>query len=367
MSHKTFRNKGIHHETSCVGTPNQNGRAERKHRHILNVARALRFQANLPIKFWGECILTAGYLINRTPSSVLHGETPYQRLYNTPPPYHHIRTFGSLCYAHNQLTKGDKFASKSRRCVFIGYPHGQKGWRLFDLDKRDFFVSRDVIFRETEFPYAEVLSTTENGDAHSQLGDPSNIASASLDIDDSDVVSPTIRPPQITTPSTEPTVSDESNHDPAPTPSSSDRNETSSETNQPTNDSTPSSPQPQEVTSVVLPPTDSSDDLGRGKRQKFPSVILQPYVTRLVNTRLLTSNYPITSYIKCARFSASHRAYQVAVLSAFEPTTFEQAVLDECWNHAMSDEIKAQELNKTWTITSLPPVRKLLGANGYIS
>jgi len=46
-----FLNHGILHETSCVDTPQQNERVERKNRHLLNIARALRFQTCLPIKF----------------------------------------------------------------------------------------------------------------------------------------------------------------------------------------------------------------------------------------------------------------------------------------------------------------------------
>lgn len=34
------------------------------------------------------------------------------------------------------------------------YPFGQKGWRLYDIEEGKFFVSRDVKFMETEFPYA---------------------------------------------------------------------------------------------------------------------------------------------------------------------------------------------------------------------
>ena len=42
---------GILFQSSCPSTPQQNGVVERKHRHLLNVSRALRIDANLPLKF----------------------------------------------------------------------------------------------------------------------------------------------------------------------------------------------------------------------------------------------------------------------------------------------------------------------------
>lgn len=84
---KYFRDTGIIHHTSCVDTPKQNGRVERKHRHILNVARACLFQARLPINFWGESILAAEHMINRTPTQILDGKTPYEVLHGKPPAF----------------------------------------------------------------------------------------------------------------------------------------------------------------------------------------------------------------------------------------------------------------------------------------
>ncbi|KAL0404417.1 UNVERIFIED_CONTAM: Retrovirus-related Pol polyprotein from transposon RE2 [Sesamum radiatum] len=59
---------GIEFQTSCVDTPQQNGRMERKHRHILNVGRALHFQANLPLTFWATLVAS----IDNSPSAVAY-------------------------------------------------------------------------------------------------------------------------------------------------------------------------------------------------------------------------------------------------------------------------------------------------------
>ncbi|XP_070039220.1 uncharacterized protein [Nicotiana tomentosiformis] len=73
-----FSDLGIIHQSSCPYTPQQNGTVERKHRHILEVARALRIQSSVPIRFWGECIRNAVYLINKLPTAVLKSKSPYE-------------------------------------------------------------------------------------------------------------------------------------------------------------------------------------------------------------------------------------------------------------------------------------------------
>ncbi|RVW82850.1 hypothetical protein CK203_051204 [Vitis vinifera] len=102
---------------------------------------------------------------NKTPSVLLDGKTPYEILYGQAPSYKHIQTLGCLCYAHDQNRDKDKFASRSRKYIFVGYPFGKKGWRLYDLESGKYFVSRDVIFVEAEFLYFNNVvdsSLTEN-------------------------------------------------------------------------------------------------------------------------------------------------------------------------------------------------------------
>ena len=51
-----YATKWIIHQRSCVDTPQQNGRVEHKHQHILNVARGLMFQSKLPQYLWSHAI-----------------------------------------------------------------------------------------------------------------------------------------------------------------------------------------------------------------------------------------------------------------------------------------------------------------------
>lgn len=57
-----------------------------------------------------------------------------------------------LSYAHWRPRSKDKFAERSRKCIFVGYPFGKKAWRLYDLETNEFFISRDVTFFEDQIP-----------------------------------------------------------------------------------------------------------------------------------------------------------------------------------------------------------------------
>jgi hypothetical protein len=92
--HSFFSKVGIRHHVSCPHVHQQNGSAERKHRHIVEVGLSLLAHASVPLKFWDDVFLAAVYLINRTPSQILNYETPLERLFHRKPDYTSLRVFG---------------------------------------------------------------------------------------------------------------------------------------------------------------------------------------------------------------------------------------------------------------------------------
>jgi histone deacetylase 1/2 len=96
--HAFFQRIGITHLVSCPYAHQQNGSAERKHRHIVDMVLALLAHASIPLKFWDEAFLTAVFLINRLPSKVIANQSPFERLYGKTPDYTFLRTFGCVVW-----------------------------------------------------------------------------------------------------------------------------------------------------------------------------------------------------------------------------------------------------------------------------
>ena len=140
---------GILHRSSCAYTPQHNGAAKRKNRHLVETALTLLLQHKVPQCFRGDAILVACYLINRMSSSVLHDHIPHsiifsnQPLFCLPP-----RVFGCIRVVHILTLGHNKLFAKATKCVFLGYSRLQRGYRCYSTNTNQYFISTDVTFFE---------------------------------------------------------------------------------------------------------------------------------------------------------------------------------------------------------------------------
>ena len=95
------------------------------------------------------------YLLNRSPTTALKDETPFERLFGKRPDISHLKVFGCVSYTHVPENQRRKLDAKARKAIFVGYPLGVKGYKLYDLEKKSFIVSRDVKFLEENFDHFE--------------------------------------------------------------------------------------------------------------------------------------------------------------------------------------------------------------------
>ncbi|KAJ9557664.1 hypothetical protein OSB04_012278 [Centaurea solstitialis] len=159
-----LRSQGTISQYSCPGTSPQNGRAERKHRHILDTVRTLLVSAKCPERFWGEAAFTAVYTINRHPTPVLQHKSPYEVLHGVLPTYELLKVWGCACFVQLQPHEYTKLEPRGRLCLFLGYGIEHKGYRCWDPISKRLRISRHVTFWE-DVPFYD-MPNSEPGITH---------------------------------------------------------------------------------------------------------------------------------------------------------------------------------------------------------
>ncbi|KAD6796258.1 hypothetical protein E3N88_07154 [Mikania micrantha] len=110
--------KGNQQQFSALYEPQMNGVAERKNRTLIESARTMLADSELPIKFWSEAVATACFTLNRVLIVKRHNKTCYELLQNRKPNLEHLEPFGAPC---TMLKKDAKFNSKVEEGFFLGY------------------------------------------------------------------------------------------------------------------------------------------------------------------------------------------------------------------------------------------------------
>ncbi len=139
---------GIQRQFICRYTPQQNGIAERKNRHILEVAHALMADKSMPHHYWVEAVATTVYIMNRTPTVTVHGMILEEKYSGRKPDLSHFKMFGCFAYVHVLDELRTKLDPNAEKCNFIGYSLEQKWYRCYNPITREMRVSRDVVFDE---------------------------------------------------------------------------------------------------------------------------------------------------------------------------------------------------------------------------
>lgn len=154
---KAFANfldsQGILHQCTCPYTPQQNGVAERKNRHVVETAITLMSVASLSKSFWFHSVAHSCFLINRMPCKSLQMLSPYELLFHKPPDLSILKVFGSSCYPYLRPYTHDKLDSRTTKCVFLGYALGYKGVICYSIEQNRLWISRHVVHDETSFPF----------------------------------------------------------------------------------------------------------------------------------------------------------------------------------------------------------------------
>ncbi|XP_035842124.1 uncharacterized protein LOC110922450 [Helianthus annuus] len=279
---------------------------------------------------------------SRLPSSVLNGRSPFEMMFGFSPSLSHLRNFGCLCFS-TILNESDKFAFHAERCVLLGYSNFKKGYKLWSLDSKKIFFSRDVKFYEDVYPF-KVKSFDSRETVCKENINHINFfetyASEVPNIPDDE---------EGTNGANNPISDDQQPLSPSTSAPDSDRRESSS--GQGNNGGAEDTLGLNVDTSL----SEGTQNVRRSSRnislpKKLDGFVLDGKV-----------KYGIDRVVNYSYLSAENYCFVSSLNKVVEPVSYSEAVKDIRWVEAMNSEMEALFKNNTWVLVDLPPDRKPIG------
>nr|KAJ0217134.1 hypothetical protein LSAT_V11C300103400 [Lactuca sativa] len=224
--------------------------------------------------------------------------------------------------------------------MFIGYPQGKKGYRIFDLTDKKGIVSRDVKFVENVFAFSDNI---ERNNSEARLDDfLGNTVAESDELTRRKAGQGLLNKPDLD-------------------PGTHDENET---TIDPNICEDPADHVTENTTDQMKPIVEQRDKRSRSRPKYLDDLIVDlPYSVAHASptgNQQPSTVHPMINFLSYDRFSDSHKAFLTSVSLNYEQKHFNQAVQDVKWREAMQKEINSLEENGTWSLEELPKGKRAI-------
>lgn len=150
--------QGISQEFTAGYSPQQNGKAERLNRTIMDKVRSMFIDTDLPKYLWGEAVYCAAYQLNRSPSRAINNQVPVDRYYGRRD-LSKLRIFGSKVW-YIKIPRSNKLEPRSIEARMVGY--SPSGYRLWNPTLNKIIISRDCHFDEGNIKFMDEKKGVDN-------------------------------------------------------------------------------------------------------------------------------------------------------------------------------------------------------------